>query len=133
MSISENNDRLTIIINKQIKEELKNIAKENNRSLSNYIAHILEQHALQVAVTKNAINKRNQLERELQRDTNRNLGNEEGLPRNDMNGYHIIKNEQSSREYNPYEVDFDNSDEIQLMDKGKLKKLKIPKSLREDE
>lgn len=44
MSISANNDRLTIIIPKSVKDELKQLADSENRSLSNYIANLLEKH-----------------------------------------------------------------------------------------
>lgn len=43
MAISEKNTRLTIIIPKDIKHNLKILAEYNNRSLSNFIVHILEQ------------------------------------------------------------------------------------------
>jgi mRNA-degrading endonuclease RelE of RelBE toxin-antitoxin system len=44
MSISANNDRLTIIISKSVKDELKKLADSENRSLSNYVVNILEKH-----------------------------------------------------------------------------------------
>lgn len=47
MGISENNDRLTIIINKEIKKSLEKIAKEDGRSLSNYVANLLEKHLIE--------------------------------------------------------------------------------------
>lgn len=44
MAISKDNDRLTIIINKDIKKSLEQIAKNDGRSLSNYVATLLEKH-----------------------------------------------------------------------------------------
>ena len=44
MSISPNNDRMTIIIPKELKEEIKNLAKESNRSMGNYIVTIIQDH-----------------------------------------------------------------------------------------
>jgi predicted DNA-binding protein len=44
MSISANNDRLTVIIPKYIKEELKKLADKENRSVSNYVVNLLEKH-----------------------------------------------------------------------------------------
>ncbi|MEW5569590.1 DUF6364 family protein [Rossellomorea marisflavi] len=44
MSISSENTRLTIIISKETKESLKIIAKNNNRSLSNYVSNLLYDH-----------------------------------------------------------------------------------------
>ena len=44
MGISKDNDRLTIIINKELKTKLEQIAKQDNRSTSNYVASLLEEH-----------------------------------------------------------------------------------------
>lgn len=44
MAISPENDRLTIIIPKVLKEQLKIIADHHNRSLSNYIVNVLNRH-----------------------------------------------------------------------------------------
>lgn len=44
MTISKENDRLTIIINKQLKEKIKILAEEENRSMGNYIVNVLEEH-----------------------------------------------------------------------------------------
>lgn len=44
MSISKDNDRLTIIINKETKKRLAQIAQQDNRSTSNYLATIIEEH-----------------------------------------------------------------------------------------
>lgn len=44
MAISKDNDRLTIIISKDLKEKLSVIAKEDGRSISNYVARLLEKH-----------------------------------------------------------------------------------------
>ncbi len=43
MAISDKNDRLTIIIPKVMKEQLKLLAEHKNRSLSNYIVSILHE------------------------------------------------------------------------------------------
>lgn len=42
MSISDKNDRLTVIIPKEMKEKLKIIAGYHNRSLSNYVVSVLD-------------------------------------------------------------------------------------------
>ena len=44
MAISKDNDRLTIIINKDLKKDLEEIAKDDKRSTSNYVAGLLEDH-----------------------------------------------------------------------------------------
>ncbi|MFO1442792.1 hypothetical protein KDN24_06135 [Bacillus sp. Bva_UNVM-123] len=44
MAISDENDRLTIIISKKMKNELKELAELENRSLSNYVVNVLEEH-----------------------------------------------------------------------------------------
>lgn len=42
--ISKDNDRLTIIISKEVKEKLKLLALKDNRTLSNYITTLLTKH-----------------------------------------------------------------------------------------
>lgn len=42
MAISEDNTRVLITISKEFKAELVQEAKKENRSLSNYIVHILQ-------------------------------------------------------------------------------------------
>ena len=42
--ISKDNDRLTIIISKEAKEKLKLLALKDNRTLSNYITTLLNDH-----------------------------------------------------------------------------------------
>ena len=42
--ISKDNDRLTIIISKEVKEKLKLLALKDNRTLSNYITTLLNDH-----------------------------------------------------------------------------------------
>ena len=42
--ISKDNDRLTIIISKEAKEKLKLLALKDNRTLSNYITTLLNEH-----------------------------------------------------------------------------------------
>ena len=44
MSISKNNDRLVIIISKEVKAQLGVLAKEDNRTVSNYVKVLLENH-----------------------------------------------------------------------------------------
>jgi hypothetical protein len=44
MSISASNDRLTVIIPKSLKSDLKEIADKENRSVSNYVVYVLENH-----------------------------------------------------------------------------------------
>lgn len=44
MAISKDNERLTIIINKNNKNKLIELAKEDGRSLSSYISNILQTH-----------------------------------------------------------------------------------------
>ena len=44
MAISKDNDRLTIIINKDLKRDLELIARQDKRSTSNYVASLLEEH-----------------------------------------------------------------------------------------
>lgn len=44
MSISADNDRLTVIIPKSLKKELKELADIENRSISNYVVNLLEIH-----------------------------------------------------------------------------------------
>jgi predicted DNA-binding protein len=51
MSISKDNDRLTIIISKESKKELEQIAKEDKRSTSNYVANLLEEHINEKRIT----------------------------------------------------------------------------------
>lgn len=52
MAISKDNDRLTIIINKNIKKSLEEIAKQDSRSVSNYVANLLEKHVLSQSLDK---------------------------------------------------------------------------------
>ena len=44
MPISEDKVRATIIMDKELKAKLQNLAKEDKRSLSSYIALLLENH-----------------------------------------------------------------------------------------
>lgn len=44
LAISDKNDRLTVIIPKTLKEELKQLAANENRSMGNYIVTVLEDH-----------------------------------------------------------------------------------------
>ncbi|MCA1025663.1 DNA-binding protein [Cytobacillus kochii] len=53
MSISSNNDRLTVIIPKDLKAELRKLADNENRSTSNYVVSVLLSH---VAEKKNESN-----------------------------------------------------------------------------
>jgi predicted transcriptional regulator len=47
LSISDKNDRLTIIIPKELKEQVKDLADKEKRSMGNYIVQILEEHVKQ--------------------------------------------------------------------------------------
>ena len=42
--ISDTNTRIIITIPKDFKSKLEQLAKENNRSLSNYILNVLQSH-----------------------------------------------------------------------------------------
>ncbi|MBS5937736.1 hypothetical protein [Clostridium sp.] len=44
MAISDKNDRLTIIINKETKNKLAKIAEADGRSISNYVSRLIEKH-----------------------------------------------------------------------------------------
>lgn len=44
LAISDENDRLTIIIPKKLKEEIRSLARESNRSMGNYIVTIIKEH-----------------------------------------------------------------------------------------
>ena len=44
MSISKDNDRLVVIVSKELKTQLGALAKEDDRTLSNYVKLILENH-----------------------------------------------------------------------------------------
>ena len=44
MSISKNNDRLVVIVSKELKELLGELAKEDGRTTSNYVKVLLENH-----------------------------------------------------------------------------------------
>jgi predicted HicB family RNase H-like nuclease len=46
MAIKKENTIIQVIISKEIKEQIEDKAKKDNRSLSNYIAHLLEQNCL---------------------------------------------------------------------------------------
>lgn len=53
MAISNDNDRLTIIISKDTKEKLAIIAKKDNRSISNYVAVLIEKHLQEIDKEEN--------------------------------------------------------------------------------
>ncbi|PLR72321.1 hypothetical protein [Bacillus sp. UMB0728] len=92
MSISADNDRLTVIIPKKVKNELKELAAKENRSLSNYVVNLLESHVIE---SKNGI----------QRDQQRTLGSQ-GIPRDEYNQPSQPAVKYAGKEvYNPYEVD----------------------------
>ena len=44
MSISKNNDRLVVIVSKELKTQLGALAKEDNRTVSSYVKILLENH-----------------------------------------------------------------------------------------
>lgn len=54
MTISNENDRLTIIIPKYLKDQIKDLADREKRSMGNYVAHILEDHVKQKQQIKQA-------------------------------------------------------------------------------
>ncbi|WP_207634865.1 hypothetical protein [Cytobacillus praedii] len=64
MAISDENDRLTIIISKKMKNELKQLAELENRSLSNYVVNVLEQHL--DSLTQLSLNFENEIQSENQ-------------------------------------------------------------------
>lgn len=47
MTISSDNDRLTIIIPKLLKTKIKGLADAENRSISNYVVKVLDEHVAQ--------------------------------------------------------------------------------------
>lgn len=55
MTISNENDRLTIIIPKYLKDQIKDLADRENRSMGNYVAHILEEYVKQQHDMKDGI------------------------------------------------------------------------------
>ena len=44
MSISKNNDRLVVIISKELKTQLGALAEKDGRTVSNYVKVLLENH-----------------------------------------------------------------------------------------
>ena len=44
MAIKKENDRLTIIINKELKNKLSEVAESDGRSISNYVAKLIDKH-----------------------------------------------------------------------------------------
>jgi fructose-1,6-bisphosphatase/sedoheptulose 1,7-bisphosphatase-like protein len=52
MSIAADNDRLTVIIPKSLKTELKILADKENRSVSNYVVFILENHVKEYKINR---------------------------------------------------------------------------------
>jgi predicted DNA-binding protein len=56
LSISDKNDRLTIIIPKELKEQIKDLADKEKRSMGNYISHILEEHVKNQELNEHANN-----------------------------------------------------------------------------
>lgn len=56
MGISTDNDRLTIIISKDLKQSLKELAIDDNRSLSNFVVTILEDFVTNISDNKNDSN-----------------------------------------------------------------------------
>jgi hypothetical protein len=45
MAISKDNERIIVTVSKEIKSLLQELAQQDKRSLSNYCALVLEQHA----------------------------------------------------------------------------------------
>jgi predicted DNA-binding protein len=48
MSLSDKNTRFTIVIPKDLKEQIKELADKENRSMGNYVSYILEDHVKQM-------------------------------------------------------------------------------------
>ena len=48
MSISKDNDRLVVIVSKEVKAQLAELAKGENRTLSNYVKVLLENHVKEI-------------------------------------------------------------------------------------
>ena len=44
MAISKNNDRLVVIISKELKAQLGELAEKDGRTVSNYVKVLLENH-----------------------------------------------------------------------------------------
>ena len=44
MSISKDNDRLVVIVSKELKTQLGELAEKDGRTLSNYVKVLLENH-----------------------------------------------------------------------------------------
>ena len=44
MSISKNNDRLVVIVSKEVKAQLGELAEKDGRTVSNYVKVLLENH-----------------------------------------------------------------------------------------
>ena len=44
MSISKYNDRLVVIVSKEVKAQLSELAEKDGRTLSNYVKVLLENH-----------------------------------------------------------------------------------------
>ena len=49
MAISKNNTRVLVTMPKELKAQLEKLAKENNRSLSNFIVTVLQEKVTQIA------------------------------------------------------------------------------------
>lgn len=44
MAVSKDNDRIVIMVTKEVKAQLEQLADKDNRSLSNYASTILQRH-----------------------------------------------------------------------------------------
>ncbi|REK68029.1 MAG: DNA-binding protein [Cohnella sp.] len=44
MPVSEKNERIVITVTKELKKELEQFAKQDDRSLSNYVHKVLREH-----------------------------------------------------------------------------------------
>jgi len=49
MAIKKENTIIQVILPKQLKQKLEAQAQKDNRSLSNYIAHLLQQNCLKIS------------------------------------------------------------------------------------
>ncbi len=125
MTISPENDRLTIIIPKVLKEQLKVIADHHNRSLSNYIVNVLNRHILKETDDLamwghfDTVNKFNEIEKEhnkeeaMPRTQGREMG-KQGSPRESVK-------KPNQEENNPYYVEIDDHENTKKYQRNKKK------------
>lgn len=44
LTISKNNDIISVVVPREIKQKIKELAEKENRSIANYVATILKEH-----------------------------------------------------------------------------------------